>query len=79
MARVEYELTDLFAGEANYSWVKRGYLSNPAATARGNITKVKRLLGYSGMRHTKEDFGDMVRLSFECSGLLHVLFITWTE
>jgi len=37
------EITDTFAGEANYCWVKRG--ATRAKTRRGIIRAVKRLAG----------------------------------
>lgn len=35
MQSFEYEFTDTFAGEANYSWVKRGKVTVPDLTAYG--------------------------------------------
>ena len=77
--KLHYELTDLYGGEANYCWVKRGVVSKPKNTDRGNITHVKRLLGLSGVRHRKDDHGDMIRLDFTPGGLLNVLFLTWKD
>ena len=51
------EITDTFAGEANYSWVKR--LKVKANTMRGAVNKVSR---YSGMAwRCKADYCDMMR------------------
>ena len=51
------EITDTFAGEANYSWVKR--LKVKANTMRGAVNKVSR---YSGMAWIRNwDNGDMMR------------------
>ncbi len=77
--KLHYEITDLFCGEANYSWVKRGVISEPKKTMRGNITYVKGLLDLAGIRHTTEDYGDMVRIDFTKGGLLNVLFLTWED
>ena len=77
--KLHYEVTDLFGGEANYCWVKRGVISNPKKTDRGNITYVKRLLGYTGVKHTTESYGDMIRVDFTRGGLLHVMFLTWED
>lgn len=76
----EYEYTDTFAGEANYCWVKRGTVSVPELTHYGYdgssgyrkaakaqerelVKRVKRALGITA-RHKKENYGDMIRLSF---------------
>jgi hypothetical protein len=77
MTTLHYELTDLFGGEANYAWVKRGVISKPKQTLRGNITHVKRLLALSGVRHTTTDYGDTVRIDFTRGGYLAVLFLSW--
>ena len=77
MSTLHYELTDLFCGEANYSWVKRGVIPEPKKTMRGNITYVKRLLSLDGIRHETTDYGDMVRIDFTRGGYLAVLFLTW--
>jgi hypothetical protein len=74
MATLRYELTDTFNGEANYSWVKRGVISEPKKTDRGNIRYIKSLLGITA-RHKTENFGDTLRLTFP--GDCIVLFIFW--
>jgi hypothetical protein len=57
------EMTDLFAGEANYSWVRRvkmrdipDCLSTPAI-----VRRVKKELGLTG-RHETDDQGDRVTI-----------------
>lgn len=47
MTKFNVEITDLFGGEANYSWVKRYTVT--AKSFRGAITKVSKLYG-SGWR-----------------------------
>ena len=77
--KLHYELTDLYGGEANYSWVRRGIISKPKKTDRGNITHIKRLLGLSGIRHKKEEWQDTIKLDFTPGGRLNVLFLTWED
>lgn len=57
------ELTDTFAGEANYSWVKRAtliYSTEP--TDRALILAAKRALGLTGIKCTREDYQDTIQL-----------------
>lgn len=85
------ELTDTFGGEANYSWVKRASIDMPDLTwygydgqygyvkandkfTRQLIRKAKKALGISG-RHKKEEYGDMIKLTFGRACI--VAFITW--
>jgi len=75
--KLRYEMTDTFGGESNYSWVKRGEIENPSSSHRGLITQVKSILGVSGMRHRKEDYGDMIKLDLNPAGYCAVIFITW--
>lgn len=51
------EITDTFAGEANYSWVKRHKVK--ASSYRGAISKVSRDSGLSF--HKVSDYGDQAR------------------
>ena len=74
---IQYEMTDTFAGESNYSWVKRGKIemedtpfSNLAA-----VRKVKKELGYNGVRCKTTDYGDMIEL--RPIGMCIVIFITF--
>lgn len=67
---VNYEYTDTFGGEANYSWVRRGTVE---ATESNFMRKVKAKLGLSGVRGVRTDFGDMVE--FRPYGSATVLFI----
>ncbi len=76
---IQYELTDTFAGEANYSWIKRGTIemedqpfSNLAA-----IRKVKKELGFNGIRCKTHDYGDFIEI--KPYGICQVIFITFHE
>jgi len=55
-----YEYTDTFQGESNYSWVKRGKVN--AFTSKQAVRLVKKELGLTGVRCKKEDCGDMIKL-----------------
>jgi hypothetical protein len=72
----EYEYTDTFGGEANYSWVKRGKVAaNSFAHA---WRKVKAELGLQGWKTKKVmDCGDMVRYDF--TDACWCVFINWSE
>jgi hypothetical protein len=59
------EVTDTFAGEANYSWVRRYKVH--ANTMRGAMLKVSRLLGVKAKRVM--DTGDMHRYDFARSAV----------
>lgn len=49
------EMTDTYAGEANYAWVNRFKVS--ASSFRGAILKVARETGYSGRIRKTADYG----------------------
>lgn len=57
---MEYEITDTFGGEANYSWTRHGILT--AKTKRGQIREIKALMGITGRRARVSDWGDMIRI-----------------
>lgn len=46
--RYEYEYTDLFGGQANYSWVKRGHFY--ARSDAEAVRMAKAAVGLTGMR-----------------------------
>lgn len=59
--KVDTEYTDLFAGEANYSWVKREtflFKERKGWNFQKYAQKAKRLLGMQ--RGRKSDYGDMI-------------------
>lgn len=61
--RWQCEYTDTFAGQANYSWVRRGTTLVPQnATRRSVVIAVKRELGLTGQRCRTFDHGDMIEL-----------------
>jgi hypothetical protein len=61
--KFQTELTDTFAGEANYSWVKRAEFSLPDdATDRAIVTRAKAELGLTGVRCRRTDLGETMEL-----------------
>ena len=56
-------VTDTFAGEANFAWVRR-YESQFAGdeTDYALIRRAKKLAGYNGMRCRKEQLGETLAL-----------------
>jgi hypothetical protein len=67
----EWEVTDTFGGQANYSWVNRGTVK--ATTERGAIRAAKRAAGLYG-RHRTTEYGDCLRC--DMVGDCVVLFVT---
>jgi hypothetical protein len=59
MENYNYEYTDTFGGEANYSWVRRGEVN---ATSLNVVRRVKRALGLEGVKCTREEYGDTIVL-----------------
>lgn len=47
---IQYEMTDTFGGESNYSWVQRGKIEmeDKPFSNLAVVRKVKKELGYSG-------------------------------
>jgi len=53
------ELTDTFGGEANYSWCRRYLLELPDdASDRQVVTLAKKVLGLTGVRCRRFDYGE---------------------
>lgn len=74
--KVKAELTDTFAGEANYSWVRRQELELPENTSDVAVVRaVKKVFGLTGVRFSRRDnYGDMIAL-WHPNGACQVLFI----
>lgn len=69
------EYTDTFAGEANYSWVRRATLDAPAEISnRALMRRAKAEIGLTGVRGRSADIGET--LEFRPYGSCTVLFIT---
>lgn len=57
------EMTDTFAGEANYSWVtRREFEAASDATDRQLVTRAKKALGLTGVRCHRQMYGDEITL-----------------
>ena len=70
------ELTDTFAGEANYSWVKRAQLDAPSNASRLTLVRrAKAWAGLAGMPCEVSECGEMIMIKprWQCV----VLFVTW--
>ena len=57
-ATIEY--TDTFGGEANYSWVERHTFDIDGLTNRQVELHARSLIGLTGVRCNRDDYGDMV-------------------
>ena len=71
----QVELTDLFCGEANYSWVRRDEITlSDSASELAIVRAAKAALGISGCRCKREDCGETITL--KPYGSLTVALIT---
>ena len=76
--QVQVEVTDTFGGEANYSWVRRYEVEVPeGASNRSIVRKVKKEIGYTGVRCQTTDWGDTITL--DPRGCCERVFITFFE
>ena len=74
---IQYEMTDTYGGESNYSWVRRGEIEmeDKPFSNLAVVRKVKKELGYNGIRCKTTDYGDMIEL--HPIGMCIVIFITF--
>lgn len=78
MIKVNYEHTDTFGGESNYSWVNRGTIELPEGTSdRAIVRAVKAALGMTGVRCATSNRFDMIEL--RPHRICQVIFITFGE
>lgn len=56
----DFEYTDTFGGQANYSWVERGRVK--AETELSAVRRVKAELGLTGVPCKRLDYGDTLEL-----------------
>lgn len=76
--KYQFEVTDTFGGEANYSWVKRTIVDIPDGIGDVMLRMLaKRWAGFDGVRCEIENLGDQQIL--RPRGLCQVLFVTYTE
>lgn len=65
MVTWDIEVTDLFGGEANYSWVQRSKLRVPDDISYlALVRRIKSVTGYSGIRGHTYFSGDFVEIRF---------------
>lgn len=75
---IQYEVTDTFGGEANYSWVKRGLAPSKESEDFSDLAavrRVKREIGWNGVRCRVSNYGDIIEL--RPYGMCQVCFITF--
>lgn len=76
--KVNYEHTDTYGGESNYSWVNRGTIELPDNTSDLSIVRaVKRELGMNGVKCDREEYGDTIVL--RPRRIYQIIFITFGE
>jgi hypothetical protein len=75
---VNFEHTDTFAGESNYSWVHRDSFQAPDNVSdRALVRKAKAWAGLSGVRSRVDKHGDLIAIYPQ--GICHVVFITFGD
>ena len=73
--KINFEYTDTFGGDANYSWVRRESVDMPVkAGDRAIVQRAKKFAGLTGIRCRTVDLGEGFALY--PSGSCTVLFIT---
>lgn len=68
------EYTDTYAGESNYSWVKRFTLAHKG-TDRSLVRVVKKMLGLNGVRAKVYYHGDTIEI--RPAGMCTVAFVMY--
>lgn len=75
---IKIELTDTFAGESNYSWVRRYRLEHkPGESSRALMRRVKKTLGWSGIRCTVANYGDLIDIRPKNAALVAFVTLEW--
>ena len=77
---IQWEVTDTFSGEANYSWVKRGTIETKPGEDFSDlaaIRRVKKVIGWNGGRCKVENWGDDIVLRPQ--GLHQICFISFSS
>lgn len=63
IATFDVEVTDTFAGEANYSWVRRASFQAPRDASDTTLVRMgKKALGMTGQRCDRSTYGDTIQL-----------------
>jgi hypothetical protein len=73
--KASYVYTDTFAGEANFSWARKGTVE--ANTVRGIIQKAKKEVGLTGCKTVKDNYGDTIAI--KPTGSCTILFVDIEE
>jgi len=74
----QVEVTDTYAGEANYNWVHKHTIDMPEGySKRQLVMAAKKAEGWTGRRCETYHHGDMIEV--RPRGLLQVMFITWID
>ena len=61
--RFQIEYTDTFAGEANYSWVRRGDILAPENISDlAIVRRAKEMMGLLGVRCNRMEMGETIAL-----------------
>ena len=75
---LQIEVTDTFGGKANYSWVRHYKITDDTdMTVDQIIRRAKKAAGWSGVRCTTDNAGDMITL--RPRGMCLVMFIHDTD
>lgn len=73
---IKIEVTDTFGGEANYRWVNRYELDLIEGESELKMMRrIKKVIGYNGVKCKKTDFGDMIKL--KPRDFCTIIFITF--
>lgn len=73
---VRIEVTDLYAGEANYSWRNEYTLDVPNNISHvALMRRVKNKLGWNGVRCSVKNYGGLIDI--RPRNFLHVAFVTF--
>jgi len=75
---IQWEMTDTFGGESNYSWVRRGVVDTKEGEDFSDlaaIRRVKKAIGWNGLRCKVDNYGDTIALY--PVGMCQVCFITF--
>lgn len=65
MQSFEVEYTDLFSGEANYSWVKRSEICPKKSSRLAIVRAAKKSLGLQNCGGKVSDYGDIIEIRFQ--------------
>jgi hypothetical protein len=60
--KLSVEYTDTFAGQANYSWVKRLHVKAASDNRHAIVRAAKAAIGLTGVRCEVFDYGDMIEI-----------------